>query len=170
MDRARSTLALMVGLTVSCSLDWTVGAAPDASRDAGGSAGHGGAGGSSGASDSAIDRTPPPMDAATDTVHPTDVGPDVSCSALLAAVDQDRFAAQECSASSCKSTVVDQCGCAVVVAQPSSTATAAYVAAIDALKASGCPPECGTCPKRVPYACLPVYVKDAGLMSVCTPS
>lgn len=129
-----------------------------------------GAGGSSGNADSAVDRTMPSDASLPDMGQPADAGPDVSCSALLATANEDLFAAQECT-TSCPSRVMDPCGCSVGVAQASSSATAAYVEAVNAYNAAKCPPSCGSCPpKGVAYACVPVFVKDAGgLTSLCRP-
>jgi hypothetical protein len=161
---------LAIGLLSAFALcggcyDWAIGSAVVDAGDAG-------------------DATPPPgMDASVDVqvqdshapgdvtsepeaAPPPDSAP--SCATLQAAVDSDRLAAQACTgmAGDCLSSVMDQCGCTVYVAQASNAATASYNMAVQNLKQASCE-SCGTCPVPLAASCLPKTGPDGGLTTAC---
>jgi hypothetical protein len=163
MPRLATGLLSAVVLCGAC-YDWTIGTTV-ADRDAG---------------DAAMPGGP---DAGTDTASPTDsrapvdsfveelAAPDAdaaSCASLQESVDADRVAAKVCM-STCMSTVTDQCGCTVFVAQSSSAATAAYKAAVTDLMKSGCPINCGTCVNPTASFCLAGTGPDGGVAAICMP-
>jgi hypothetical protein len=101
----------------------------------------------------AMDTAPPPPD----------------CAGLLAQVETEMYAAEMCTTGECTSSVVDQCGCKVNVAQPGSAATMSYAHAITAFKNS-CTPSCGTCPDAGSVSfCLAGALPDGALASLCDP-
>jgi hypothetical protein len=136
----------------------------------------------SGASDAGDATLPGGPDAGTDTLTPVDapvpvdvivaeVGrPDVSaeaCASLLQMVDSDETLAKACMAV-CTSTVTDQCGCKVFVAQSSSQATSDYASAIVSFENAGCHASCGTCADAGAFVdCLPILGPDGGLTNIC---
>jgi hypothetical protein len=158
---------LAIGLLSALALcggcyDWAIGTAASDAGDAG-------------------DATlPPGMDGSVDVVvvdshapgdvtsepeaaPPPDSAP--SCATLQATVDSDKLAAQVCTGN-CVSTVLDQCGCTVYVAQASNAATANYNTAVQRLKQADCE-SCGTCPVPLGASCLPGTGPDGGLTTVC---
>jgi hypothetical protein len=146
---------IAVGLSAACSLDWTIGS-------------DGGAEAST--LDAPTDTGASPHDGGTSDVV-DDAGHEAaaSCSSLRADVGAARAAAILCMSmpTDCESHVTDQCGCTVFVAQSSSSATADYLAAIEALKMSGCPLGCASCPKPMPVEAECLVTE--GLKTVCTP-
>jgi|SRR5580658_4324508 hypothetical protein len=140
---------------------WTLGASSDAGGDS-----------PSGPMDGSVDSMVSAMDSRSpvDTATVTDTGTPPSmpdCATLQEQLDNDRVAAEECT-TGCTSTVVDQCGCTVDVAQSSTVATGDYKSAIEAFTHS-CTPSCGTCPEAGgPSFCLAGALPDGALTELCT--
>jgi hypothetical protein len=165
MGRVAPGLVLALGLTSSCSLDWTIGGADGGHAEAG-------------ARDAPMESHAPTLDTgihetgAPDVVEAASADVAPSCATLEADVVAAHNAAVACpppSGEDCLHYVTDQCGCIVYVAQPSSAATANYNAAIHKLVMSGCTLEC-ECMKPMPVGaeCLPGS-SDSGIMDFCTP-
>ncbi|MBX3263813.1 MAG: hypothetical protein KF782_29335 [Labilithrix sp.] len=137
-------LALAAASLAGCSLDWTV--RPEEAADASAIDAVG--------DDVALDAASP--DATTDAPEETST----SCAALADDVEAKRIKARECNLGSpgqCTTAVDDACGCKVPVTSASSAATAAYVAAIVALKercAVDCTAACPQLPPTASWACL----------------
>jgi hypothetical protein len=167
MGRSVSSLALVLGLAAGCSLDWTVGG------DAGGAGGTNGSGGADGgdaatSKDSGADRRAPPTEAGSPDAR--DAGDAAGqCMTLEENVNRALTAALLCRVpgAHCDSLVTDQCGCRVHVASPSSSATMAYVAAVQAFDEAGCK-TCGSCSTPTTTVCLQQEL-DGGLVTICTP-
>ena len=145
--------------------DWTIGPAASGASDAGPDA------------DGAIDASAP-RDAGADSASvdsssvsdggPPDTAPD--CETLLGTVASDQAAAELCSAkpNDCMSTVKDQCGCTVFVAQSSSPATSAYLGAVQKLAQAGCVVGCGKCPTPPSQSLCLAGEQDGGVAEICT--
>jgi hypothetical protein len=149
-------------LASACALDWSVRAEPAEASVAEG-----------GADAPASDA--PAADAPLDTsAEDAPASPDAAaCDVLAADVANARKKARECqigTAGQCTTTVVDECGCKVVIRTAGSTEAAAYASAISALVAGcGKPAACATtaCPQLgIPtsWACLVVASETR-----CTP-
>lgn len=137
--------ALAVPAVTACSLDFTVRPDP----------GDAGAPFEAGAADGEA------RDATSDAEAPETGGPDADagpdCTALANDVDAKRKAARACTLASghCTTTVKNQCDCDVVVAVAGSAAVAAYQAAVEAFKSSGCFLGCtGSCAATTSKNCL----------------
>jgi len=174
---AASTLSLVASMAHAGCYSWQLGTSPvdggekpDAARlDA-----HLVDAQASGDSDTA----PPKGDAmhAMDAFVVTPDGTTVdasSCSALEADVVAKRTAAIACvtPAEACIATVTDACGCEVFVGMPAGAggATASYVAAVAALKGSGCPLGCTTACVTVPGSlCLTNSTGSGMTVTACS--
>ena len=145
---ARTTLALVV--LAGCGYDWTIGPVD------------------AGADGAELDGR-----AADDAASDTQSGDGAkSCAAIHADVDNARAAAKHCTSmpTDCATSMKDQCGCILFIAQPSSSATTSYLQAISAFKDSGCPLGCGAC--GVPPSqslCTAGAGPDGGLTTNCNP-
>jgi hypothetical protein len=156
-------LVLVGAACAGCSYDWETGAAsgeagvPEASAEAAIDAG---------GADAAIDVA---VDAGVDVGPAPEGGPDAAyCGDLAAQVDTAKTSAKKCTTTppDCGSSVKDQCGCTVFVAQSSSAATQNYVSLVQEFGQSGCVLGCGTCgPPPTQSYCL-VNSQD---VPVCTP-
>ncbi len=137
--------ALLCVVVAGCSYDWSTGgadASPDALTDVGADIPV--------AQDAAAEADAPGADAAGDAVVDVTEEPP-TCAQLLAAVEQAFAAAIVCQsgAEACLTTVLNQCGCTVVVESPdmNGSPTVAYEAAVKQLQMNtSCPLGCsGTC-------------------------
>ncbi len=155
MTRSVASVALALVVASGCAYDWAIGGG---SLDAGFDAEQPDGGVSDGALEVSVDVS-------------TGDGAK-SCEALHADVDSARAGAKHCTSmpSDCATSMQDQCGCTLFIAQSSSGATASYKDAIAALKASGCPLGCGTCAAPPTQSlCTAGAGPDGGLTTVCNP-
>jgi hypothetical protein len=128
-----------VAVVTGCSYDWTypAGGSADAGADSpspydGQADAPGDSSGPDASSEAASDS--PPNDSPASDSTPA------NCTALEAQVRQDRAAAIQCVSgpSACMTTVLDECGCEVVVGDGASVATQTYGSAVQQLK-TNCP-------------------------------
>ncbi len=95
-----------------------------------------------------------------------------SCASLRAAVTSARVAAKVCTVTTppeCTLYEYDECHCEVFVAVATSAATAAYAAAVEALKSSGCPLGCAPCTAPPLYALCVSGATGSGVGTACSP-
>jgi hypothetical protein len=94
---------------------------------------------------------------------------DAACADLKTDTDNKLRQARMCTlgAGGCQLTTTDECGCPVVVENPTDVRSSAFNTAAQKLKGSGCDLKCpGTCPSTVGRNCL---AKEGGALIECYP-